>query len=873
LRLFYDTYTTRVRSELLLFLADATAIAAVVLLACGALHRNEAPFDFALIALWAVIPRGVSKILGWLGRRSLGPTLFRNSVILVLAMAGLVVTGWELIYAAAPRDMRLAPETFSALLLAWGTTFLLFNASVYRFFDLFLFTTVFLALREGKPDAALWLPLFFLSYFFSCYLRHVLYDALAHRRISRKKVSAERFPLNPQNARVLALLGTVASCTFFFGTYQILHGGFDFPAYQSKNVDVHRASLDMDLQTVSPTGTEEGEVEVEALLSEDDELFRSATQRRIGFRYSVSLRDLTLARYDKREVLRVSASDSAWRPRAGMLWKAVTFSAYDAETEEWVEEVQYKEEKWPDDDRLALVSPMPVAKASNRSGQVRLDYRVIHPVCRNFVTPYYPLDVVATGIDTYRVDTSGDIFPKPGLVKDSMYSSLIHPIASGFVPKVRVADVPDHYLTVPPAKELGMDLTEFAGRIFTTGSPTAQKILTLKQYFHNNYRYSDHAHWQSGDHPVALFLLDKKVGDCTYHATAATLLLRSAGVPARLSVGFLSSLWAPKTSEAVVRNSGAHAWVEYYLDNAGWYPVDPTAWVPVDSLYRPQTSPFARRRRLVPIEDTGDMPWNDAEFVEPDQPSSTMAPSASSLNRWDSSQTLPVVDQEIDPLNAAQNEYAQPITWLSMTEIVVEDELVEAPKEAQRRDVPFDDMWSQIGQPGSSDETVQDDSLLAAEKRETFSLEKWRPALRVGLTTAGVIVLALLVLSFLKPARAEEEEEDDEDSEGTVADELAWEQLLPGSTDGLDPSKPRDRVLIEYVRLQEALERTRSHRLPHQTPLEHGHRISGSNRDLERTFLKLHRVLYRALYRGGRISPGDIVDVTESCETIRRRLG
>ena len=35
---------------------------------------------------------------------------------------------------------------------------------------------------------------------------------------------------------------------------------------------------------------------------------------------------------------------------------------------------------------------------------------------------------------------------------------------------------------------------------------------------------------------------------------------------------------------------------------------------------------------------------------------------------------------------------------------------------------------------------------------------------------------------------------------------------------------PRDRVIGEYIRLQQALERTRSHRRPHQTPLEHAQR-------------------------------------------------
>ena len=869
MRLFYDTYTTRARSELLLFLADSVAITSVVLLACGALRRHESSLDLALIPLWAVIPRGVSKILGWMGRRTIGPTLFRNSVILVIATAGLTLTGSELVYLAAPADMRITAETFLSLLLAWGSTFLLFIPSVYGLYDLFLFTTIFLALREGKPDAFLWLPIFFVAYYFSCNLRHILYDSLPHRRLSAQRASNGRFPVNLQNARVLSFLGAAASCVVFFGAYQLLHGGLNFPAHQTKSVDVHRAAIDTELAAEDEAALDAA-ADVNSPWVADDELFRTTTQRRVGFRYSVSLRDLTLARYDKREVLRVKPADDKWRPPAGILWKAVSFSIYDAETEEWIEEAKYEQRDWPSDQRL-VVAERPSAATQQSGALVQLDFRVINPVCRNFVTPYHPLEIVASGLDSYRLDTSGDIFPTPMLDKESAYSALIYPQDTGFVPPVRSADVGEAYLAIPPEKKVGLDLVRFAGDIFTVGSPTPQKIATLQQYFRENYRYSNHAHWQGGDSPVAVFLLQKRIGDCTYHATAATLLLRGAGIPARLAVGFLGSLWSPKTSEVVVRNSQAHAWVEYYVDNSGWHPLDPTSWVPVDASYRAPISPFARRRRLFPAEDPGDMPWEEAEFVEPEQPSASSFSNDGTVNRWSSSETLPVAEQEFDPLHASQDEYAQAITWLGMTEVVVEDVLIEPPQEDKPQDFHLDDVWQPPHRGPADGSSAPIAASESDDHRGRFSLEKWRPALRVGLATAGVFVLALLVLSFLKPRR-DEEDEDEESDEETNADELAWE-LTPAVIEGLNPERPRDRVLLEYIRLQEDLERTRSHRLAHQTPLEHGQRVGRGHPELERTFLRLHRILYRALYRGSTVSPGDVADATESCRKIRRRLG
>ena len=76
---------------------------------------------------------------------------------------------------------------------------------------------------------------------------------------------------------------------------------------------------------------------------------------------------------------------------------------------------------------------------------------------------------------------------------------------------------------------------------------------------------------------MAEFLFEKKAGYCEYFASAAVLLLRLQGVPARfvkgLSVG-------PQTDQGgglhVVRDSDAHAWVEAWIPGEGWVEADPT---------------------------------------------------------------------------------------------------------------------------------------------------------------------------------------------------------------------------------------------------------------------------------------------------------
>jgi hypothetical protein len=76
--------------------------------------------------------------------------------------------------------------------------------------------------------------------------------------------------------------------------------------------------------------------------------------------------------------------------------------------------------------------------------------------------------------------------------------------------------------------------------------------------------------------PVAEFLFETKRGYCEYFASAAVLLLRLSGVPARYVKGFSVRETNAVGSHHVVRESDAHAWIEAYLPGEGWVEADPT---------------------------------------------------------------------------------------------------------------------------------------------------------------------------------------------------------------------------------------------------------------------------------------------------------
>ncbi|MDX1626220.1 MAG: DUF3488 and transglutaminase-like domain-containing protein [Wenzhouxiangellaceae bacterium] len=73
------------------------------------------------------------------------------------------------------------------------------------------------------------------------------------------------------------------------------------------------------------------------------------------------------------------------------------------------------------------------------------------------------------------------------------------------------------------------------------------------------------------------FLFDLRTGYCEYYASSFAVLMRAAGIPARIVTGYQGGFWQAADEYLLVRHSDAHAWVEVWLPGSGWTRVDPTA--------------------------------------------------------------------------------------------------------------------------------------------------------------------------------------------------------------------------------------------------------------------------------------------------------
>ncbi|GGR81630.1 transglutaminaseTgpA domain-containing protein [Deinococcus sedimenti] len=73
------------------------------------------------------------------------------------------------------------------------------------------------------------------------------------------------------------------------------------------------------------------------------------------------------------------------------------------------------------------------------------------------------------------------------------------------------------------------------------------------------------------------FLFRSRQGFCEHYASAFAVLMRAAGLSARVVTGYLGGELNPDGNYLIVRQQDAHAWTEVWLPGQGWVRVDPTA--------------------------------------------------------------------------------------------------------------------------------------------------------------------------------------------------------------------------------------------------------------------------------------------------------
>lgn len=110
------------------------------------------------------------------------------------------------------------------------------------------------------------------------------------------------------------------------------------------------------------------------------------------------------------------------------------------------------------------------------------------------------------------------------------------------------------------------------------GLPASRAVETLNRWFQERrFRYSQEVPTVPGER-LSAFLNEVRVGFCEHYAASAAVLLRGAGIPARVVIGFLGGTYNPIADSYTMLDRDAHAWTEYFDDeSARWVRYDPTA--------------------------------------------------------------------------------------------------------------------------------------------------------------------------------------------------------------------------------------------------------------------------------------------------------
>jgi transglutaminase-like putative cysteine protease len=123
----------------------------------------------------------------------------------------------------------------------------------------------------------------------------------------------------------------------------------------------------------------------------------------------------------------------------------------------------------------------------------------------------------------------------------------------------------------------------------TANQPNAYAaVKNVELYLQRTFTYSERV--PTRPIPLMAFLYKDKRGYCQQFSGAMALMLRMAGIPARVAAGFSPGSYNKDTGEYRVRDLDAHSWVEVWFTGIGWVPFDPT---PARSPAQSQSSALA----------------------------------------------------------------------------------------------------------------------------------------------------------------------------------------------------------------------------------------------------------------------------------------
>ncbi len=180
--------------------------------------------------------------------------------------------------------------------------------------------------------------------------------------------------------------------------------------------------------------------------------------------------------------------------------------------------------------------------------------------------------------------------------------------------------ITDHYLQLPETlpqrvRDLALELTKDA-------ETPLDKALAVQEYLREDggFVYSqDIAAPPPTADGVDHFLFVSRTGYSDYFGSSMAVLLRAAGVPARMAAGYAPGEFDEEVQRRVVRDFDSHGWVQVYFPNFGWIDFEPTPRWPL------------HQRSLLSGPGAEDVPGRLNSLTGADDPADTFDPNIERL--------------------------------------------------------------------------------------------------------------------------------------------------------------------------------------------------------------------------------------------------
>ena len=284
------------------------------------------------------------------------------------------------------------------------------------------------------------------------------------------------------------------------------------------------------------------------------------SQGRTGISDSMSPGDITELLGDDTPVMRVSFDDRT-PPKGSMYWRGPVLWNFDGVT--WSANMLSSRGQTDGRTRGPLFGA-----ATDVHYQVMLE-----PTDQRWL---FPLDF-ATGFPADANRNMEGVVTRERPVRDiygyEAASAIDQPVPLNAVPNLqRQAG-----LRLPPGFNPRTAALARSWRQEVGDNPLALSERALRHILTENFGYTLTPPPLVGANRMDEFLFETRLGFCEHYAAAFVVLMRNAGVPARVVTGYLGGDYNPVGSYWLIRNSDAHAWAEILVEDRGWVRVDPTA--------------------------------------------------------------------------------------------------------------------------------------------------------------------------------------------------------------------------------------------------------------------------------------------------------